>query len=65
LVVYALVLLPGLCQGLLFYVISDFNMPAKHYVDIIFTIYRGAIWMIPTAFLLVAYYLSRPKGRFS
>ena len=65
LVVYALVLLPGLVNGLFFYIISDFTMPAKHYVDIIFTIYRGAIWMVPTAFLLVAYYLSRPKGRFS
>ena len=65
LVVYALLLLPGLCKGLLLYIISDFTMPAKHYVDIIFTIYRGAIWLVPTAFLLVAYYLSRPKGRYS
>lgn len=64
LLVYTALLLPGLGKGLFLYVISDFTMPTKHYFDIISTIYQGALWLVPTAFLLVAYYLSRPKSRF-
>lgn len=64
LAVYAMLVLPGLLQGLAFFVIFDFSMPAKHYLDIINTIHLGALWLVPTGFLWVAYYLSRPKSYF-
>lgn len=64
LVVYAMLILPGLVQGLAFYVMCDFSMPAKHALDIINTIHLGALWLLPTAFLWVAFYLSRPKNRY-
>lgn len=60
---YLLLLAPGLVKGLLVYVVSDFDMPEKHYLDIIATIYQGALWLVPTAFLWVAYFLSRPNNR--
>ncbi|WP_303673349.1 hypothetical protein [Vampirovibrio chlorellavorus] len=60
LVCYALILMPGLLKGLVMFVLADFTMPAKHYFDIISTIHRGALWLIPTVFLAVSYYLSRP-----
>ncbi|MCE3236673.1 MAG: hypothetical protein K0Q50_2864 [Vampirovibrio sp.] len=62
--VYMGLLLPGLGRGIFLYVISDFTMPTKHYFAIISTIYQGALWLVPTAFLLVAYYLSRPNRRY-
>jgi hypothetical protein len=60
---YAVILLPGLLKGLVMYIISDFTMPGKHYSDIINTIHIGALWLIPTAFLLVSFLLSRPGKR--
>lgn len=57
---YAVILAPGLLKGLAIYVISDFILPAKHYLDIMNTVHTGALWLVPTAFLLVAYCLSRP-----
>ena len=64
LAIYLLFLLPGLVTGLFHFVVSDFFMPAKHYLDIINTIYQGALWLVPTGFLWLAYYLSRPDRRF-
>jgi len=64
LVVYAAIVVPGLAQGLAFFVICDFSMPAKHALDIINVIHLGTLWLVPTAFLWVAVYLSRPKNRF-
>ena len=57
---YALILLPGLLWGLAMFILADFTMPAKHYSDIINTIYTGAWWLVPTVFLMVSYALSRP-----
>lgn len=62
--IYAVLLLPGLVKGVFLYIISDFTMPTKHYFGIISTIYQGALWLVPTAFLLVAYFLSRPNRRY-
>ena len=62
--VYLLLLAPGLVKGLLVYLLFDFDMPEKHYLDIISTVYQGALWLVPTAFLWVAYFLSRPNRRF-
>lgn len=61
LLLYALLLAPGLLKGLYFYVISDFIMPAKHYLDIMSTIEIGSLWLIPTGLLMVAYLLSKPS----
>ena len=44
--------------------IFDFSMPVKHALDIMNTIHLGALWLVPTGFLWVAYYLSRPKSHF-
>ncbi len=63
-IVYALLLLPGLLQGLAFFVIFDFSMPVKHALDIMNTFHLGVLWLVPTAFLWVAYYLSSPRNRF-
>lgn len=60
---YALILLPGLLKGFFMFVLADFTMPAKHYFDIINTVYTGALWLIPTVFLAVSYYLSRPDRK--
>ena len=57
---YALLLLPGLVKGVAFYVIFDFMLPIKHYLAIMNTLHLGLLWLIPTAFLALAYYLSRP-----
>jgi hypothetical protein len=62
--IYAMLLVPGLLKGLIFYVISDFHMPASHYLDIISTIYQGLLWLVPTTFLWIAYVLSRPNRRY-
>ena len=64
LAVYAILILPGLLQGLAYFVLCDFTMSAKHYLAIINTIHLGVLWLVPTGFLWVAYYLSRPKNRF-
>lgn len=58
--VYLILMLPSFCKGLFFYILSDFTMPASHYLDIIYTATRGLRWLVPTLFLLLAYYLSRP-----
>jgi len=62
-ILYALMILPSLGLGLILYVMSDFSMPVKHALDIINTIHMGALWLVPTCFLWLAYYLSRPKSR--
>jgi hypothetical protein len=62
--IYAALLLPGLVRGLVYFVLCDFSMPVKPALDIINTIHLGALWLVPTAFLWVAYYLSRPKNRY-
>lgn len=63
LVLYALLVLPGLLKGLAIFVLADFTMPAKHYFDIINSIYLGGLWMVPTAFLIVSWYLSGPAKK--
>jgi hypothetical protein len=57
---YAFILLPGLLNGLFMFVLADFTLPAKHYFDIINTVYVGSLWLIPTVFLAISCYLSRP-----
>lgn len=57
---YALILLPRVLQGLGVFIISDFTLPSKHYFGIINTVYMGGLWLIPTALLAIAWYLSGP-----
>lgn len=60
LVCYTLILLPRVLKGLGVFIISDFTLPTKHYFGIINTIYMGGLWLIPTALLAIAWYLSGP-----
>jgi hypothetical protein len=63
LVTYVAILLLALAQPLALFVIACFKLSPIEAGSILNTLRTAAFWLIPTAFLWTAYYLSIPQHR--
>jgi hypothetical protein len=43
------------------FVFSGFELSNPHGLEILYGLYKGALWLIPTSFLLILYYCTDPR----
>lgn len=53
----------GLAKPLSLFIISCFDFAPTPYNELLNTLHQALLWLVPTAFLWIAYYLSNPKHK--